>query len=584
MQRLLLWISMFFLLNPVEAQSPLVYNQSTLFVGDSSLVHVNGDIQNTGPLTFLENRGEVYTRNDANPGHFELSNDATVSGGGNYYVQGDWVNSATFVWDTSHVTLDGDQQLITGDSITTFYQLELDGTGVKTQTIHSNTAEQLILNNRELATDVYTMYVLNADSTAVTNDQTYGNEGMVSSLNGGALNRMMDSTQTYLYPVGSSLGVLRYRPVEITPNVDAAQSYSVRMVNHGGSTDGYDVTNHDSTLCRINSTYYHQIDRTGGADPVDMAIYYDLANDSYYNEMVQWDTPQNAIWNGMMGQDVNSAPYRNVGVNSWNDFSSVPFALAIKTPDAPQLIGDSVLCDSLELADYEAIPNDLSSTYVWSVPGGASIQSGQGTNLITTNWSGSGGGTLNLYLIDSLGCSSFTTSMEVSLGGINAAFDTLWNPLFGQFTFDNQSSGADYYEWEFGDGGTSMDESPVYDYSNVGTYDVVLIAEDLLGCTDTAYLTLEVLPGVSVPNVITPNGDGMNDRFVIHSVGIEEFELFVYNRWGNEVFKSFNPTQIWDGTNIWNGKPLSEGTYFFLYRGHSDSKTYEYSGPVMLLR
>ncbi|WP_257670339.1 T9SS type B sorting domain-containing protein [Parapedobacter tibetensis] len=64
---------------------------------------------------------------------------------------------------------------------------------------------------------------------------------------------------------------------------------------------------------------------------------------------------------------------------------------------------------------------------------------------------------------------------------------------------------------------------------------------------------------LSIPNVFTPNGDGLNDYFEIR--GLEFFaenRISIFNRWGNEVFKS-NRYQ-----NDWNGSSLAEGTYYYI--------------------
>ncbi|SHH05041.1 conserved repeat domain-containing protein/gliding motility-associated C-terminal domain-containing protein [Pedobacter caeni] len=92
----------------------------------------------------------------------------------------------------------------------------------------------------------------------------------------------------------------------------------------------------------------------------------------------------------------------------------------------------------------------------------------------------------------------------------------------------------------------------------------------------TANITIK---GFFIPNVITPNGDGKNDEFVI--VGLEEFnsaELTVFNRWGNEVYRNGNYR------NTWTGEGLNEGTYYYLIRLKKDSKLEVYKGWVLIKR
>lgn len=71
-----------------------------------------------------------------------------------------------------------------------------------------------------------------------------------------------------------------------------------------------------------------------------------------------------------------------------------------------------------------------------------------------------------------------------------------------------------------------------------------------------------------IPNVFTPNNDGINDLFVIKD--LEKFpdsKIEIFNRWGNKVYENNNYLNDWNGNNWKNSKPLDSGTYFYiLYR------------------
>jgi len=93
-----------------------------------------------------------------------------------------------------------------------------------------------------------------------------------------------------------------------------------------------------------------------------------------------------------------------------------------------------------------------------------------------------------------------------------------------------------------------------------------------------------------LPNVFTPNGDGINDEFkaLPHSYsGI--FRIQVFNRWGNVVFESNCPDFEWDGTNQSTGQPSPTGVYFYVAEltvpgGRGDFGKKTLSGSVTLLR
>ena len=99
------------------------------------------------------------------------------------------------------------------------------------------------------------------------------------------------------------------------------------------------------------------------------------------------------------------------------------------------------------------------------------------------------------------------------------------------------------------------------------------------GCADTVSLTV-VTANITIPNIFTPNNDGKNDVFVI--TGLDAFpgsQLFIYNRWGNEVYKSDNYLNNWDGSG------LAEGTYYYLLnRKDHDGSATVFKGWVFLKR
>lgn len=68
-----------------------------------------------------------------------------------------------------------------------------------------------------------------------------------------------------------------------------------------------------------------------------------------------------------------------------------------------------------------------------------------------------------------------------------------------------------------------------------------------------------------LPNVFTPNGDGVNDLFKPYPYKfVEKINMTIYNRWGNEVFKTEDPDINWDGKDLQTGKPVSDGVYYYV--------------------
>ncbi|MBA3972205.1 MAG: gliding motility-associated C-terminal domain-containing protein, partial [Bacteroidetes bacterium] len=95
-------------------------------------------------------------------------------------------------------------------------------------------------------------------------------------------------------------------------------------------------------------------------------------------------------------------------------------------------------------------------------------------------------------------------------------------------------------------------QNPSFSYNDTGVYTVELIVTNNFGCADTTYNLVEVLPEYTLyaPNGFTPfNNDGLNDTFMPQGVGIDpdNFEMLIYDRWGNMIYKTTDINEGWDG-------------------------------------
>lgn len=166
-----------------------------------------------------------------------------------------------------------------------------------------------------------------------------------------------------------------------------------------------------------------------------------------------------------------------------------------------------------------------------------------------------------------------------------------------QVFFNNLSLGADRYRWDFGDGASSDSENPAHTYAEPGLYSVTLIASNELGCADTLHLpgAVEAIPGgkVRTPNAFTPNtasaansavdGSTLNDIFIPRVEGITDFEMLIYNKWGQLLFRSTSQEQGWDG--YFQGRLMPADVYVYkLYLTFSDGRKAEQIGDVTLVR
>lgn len=124
---------------------------------------------------------------------------------------------------------------------------------------------------------------------------------------------------------------------------------------------------------------------------------------------------------------------------------------------------------------------------------------------------------------------------------------SLFNP---DVKFINESINETTYDWDLGDGTTSQIANPVHRYTSVGTFTVTLIVNNSYNCPDTATDIIIIRPEFTfyVPNAFTPDGDGINDTFFGKGEYIEDFEMYIFNRWGENIFTSTNVNYAWDGT------------------------------------
>ncbi|MBL0328222.1 MAG: choice-of-anchor L domain-containing protein [Bacteroidetes bacterium] len=233
--------------------------------------------------------------------------------------------------------------------------------------------------------------------------------------------------------------------------------------------------------------------------------------------------------------------------------------------------GNSVLLDanpSFGLPDY---------IYSWS-PSVTIIDSVTVTPAAST--------TYTVTVTDDCGL-TITDTIAVTVFPIHADFDfTLVTNQSLQF--NNQSSGAISYFWNFGDGSedsVSTDVNPSHDYINDGTYTVMLIATNVEGCADTVYQTIVVLPDFYFyfPNAFTPNANGNNDLFMGYGAGIKKYNMKIYDRWGELLFETNDLNTGWDGT--YKGQKAPSAVYAVIF----DLEGYRYQivrriGSVTLVR
>jgi hypothetical protein len=208
--------------------------------------------------------------------------------------------------------------------------------------------------------------------------------------------------------------------------------------------------------------------------------------------------------------------------------------------------------------------------------------------------------TYKLQVSDSFGCVS-ESSFDYKSIHLKADFSV--DPVKGEapleVAFTDKSIRGSTYTWEFGDGKDSISElnnPEPHIYYKPGEYSVKLTIESELHCIDSMrFDKIVVDPSeLKIPNVFTPDGDGLNDNFIVESKSLRYISVEVFSRSGMKVYAFFGEGErlrAWQG---WNGNvnnssiKASPGVYFYIIHAYGwdnvDYNSKEYKGFVYLYR
>jgi gliding motility-associated-like protein len=383
-----------FLLPVLLGHSQTLLNQGGFINAQPmAYVHVNGSVLNDGSGILTVN-GDGITSNAELFVSQNIENNAGIDANGYIRLLGDWIDNNSFISSTGTVFFEGDDQFLGGTAITQFFNLTLDGTGVKTQQIDKIANGTLNLQNLELNTDVYTFYVNNPALSAIQRTTGY-----ISSANGGFVARTTQNAGSYLFPTGATASnsantpgtaALRYRPVELTPADINTNVYAVRLANLDASLENYDRNNAETIICKANPLFYHQINRLQGTSNTDVAISFDPVADGTWENMARWNINTPNIWQNI--SDVNfgtSGSLSKITSTNWNNFQDLPYILttncqiAIPTAFTP---GGDQTNETWNLIDIDNLYPD-NKVFIYNRWGGLVYESKQG-DYASTPWDG----------------------------------------------------------------------------------------------------------------------------------------------------------------------------------------------------
>jgi gliding motility-associated-like protein len=465
-------------------------------------------------------------------------------------------NTATYTFSPAGPSVGGSGE-ITGATFGQNYSVEIDN-GSCTAAATFQVEEQLDAPDTP-AVDVIAPTCLADGSAEVTN---------------------YDNTVTYTFtPVGPSVG----GSGEIT-GAAFGQNYSVEI---------------DNGSCTATATF--QIEEqleiptidAGSDQEVCAGTTVNLAANNPDGANISWD---NGVMDGVgFTPSVGTTTYTVVGTSIQGCSDTDDLTVTVKPQPTVSFDADVKKgCSPLTVQFNSTSSSSLQCTY--------SLE--DGTQLTGCNTS---------YIFVDPGCYDVTLTVDNNVGCSNnlviadficvdsppiASFSA--NPgeidnISGEVNFNNTSVGADSYSWDFGDGSNSTAVNPTHEFDNGEAYDeyvVELVAFSDLGCPDTVKTVLSVTEELIyyVPNSFTPNGNEFNETFKpIFTSGFDplDYNIRIYNRWGEVVFESNNAAYGWDGTyGTKSSQAVQEGVYVWEinFKKSKNDERVEAVGHVTLLR
>lgn len=242
--------------------------------------------------------------------------------------------------------------------------------------------------------------------------------------------------------------------------------------------------------------------------------------------------------------------------------------------------------------------------YQWTPPEGGSLSSFTAavTNVVLP-------GNYRVLVTNTInGCATATLVSVVANTVITVAFEPDvtfgYAPLTVNFTNNSSTSngtGSITSVWNFGNSSSITTPSTIITpstvYNSSGTFTVSLYASkgNCSGLT-TRVINVEIPSGLTVPNIFTPNNDGVNDLYFLKVTNLSKIKATIYDRWGTKVYEvdtqneknnagiKDNVNLAWDGKNQY-GVELPQGSYFYVIKATGkDGKEYDDKGTITLIR
>jgi gliding motility-associated-like protein len=153
----------------------------------------------------------------------------------------------------------------------------------------------------------------------------------------------------------------------------------------------------------------------------------------------------------------------------------------------------------------------------------------------------------------------------------------------------NQSQGANSIQYYISDGANYTKENftHIFNVNEAQKMVIVQIVKNNWGCADSLLKVIEIKPSyaIYVPNTFTPNGDNLNDGFKAQGYGINNYHMWIFDRWGKIVFETKDMNTEWDGTVNGTSEPIKNDVYVWkIQLMDALQKSHAFTGHVTLIK
>lgn len=260
-----------------------------------------------------------------------------------------------------------------------------------------------------------------------------------------------------------------------------------------------------------------------------------------------------------------------------------------QAPTATIVVPSGTICTG-QAVIFTSNTTNTPTAFSWTINPANGVNYVSSTTQASVGVSFSLAGIYSVSLTVSNGSGTVTTSTSVMVNvnprsSFSASLTSVGFPT--QIDLTNFSTNATTYIWGYSEtASTNTTTNAVHDYTAAGAYTVTLVAMNVNGCIDISTYSFYISDssGITLPNIFTPNGDGINDIFKPIARGISSMKVNVYSRFGNFIYGWETINGFWDGHTT-SGMPCEPGTYFYVIEAAGfDGKGYKLKSYLTLIR